>query len=84
MLRRWGSLRLEQLGQATDGMSGADLANLIYLVLEDKVMAELEGTEWTPVTTDEMTETAKRFGLLKEEKRIIGFLTNPPNNSAGK
>lgn len=70
------------MGQATGGMSGADLANLVNLVLEDKVMTELEGSAWTPVPTEEMVNTAKRLGLLKEEKRRIGFITHPQNGGA--
>jgi transitional endoplasmic reticulum ATPase len=67
---------LDKLGEVTDDMSGADLANLINLVLEDKVMAELQGEEWVPVTTEDMEKVAKRWGIIKEEKRGIGFLAN--------
>lgn len=73
---------LEQLGQATDGMSGADLANLVNLALENNVMAELEGSPWSPVSTEEMVSTAKRLGLLEEEKGRIGFKI-PPQNKGG-
>lgn len=62
-----------QLGQVAEGMSGADLANLVNLTLEEKTMAELEGQEWIPVSTEDMLLTAKKLGLLKEEKRKIGF-----------
>lgn len=64
---------LEHLGRVTDGMSGADLANLVNLTLEEKTMAELEGKPWTPVATEEMINTAKRLNMLKEEKRKMGF-----------
>ncbi len=63
-----------QIGQVTEGMSGADLANLINLTLEDKTMAELEGREWTPISTEEMLATAKKLGMIREEKRRIGFI----------
>lgn len=85
---------LSQVGQATEGMSGADLANLVNLTLEEKTMAELEGREWTPVSTEEMLATARKLGMIKEEKRKMGFLipekppqANPqaiPQASAGK
>lgn len=75
-------INLTEMGQATDGMSGADLANLVNLTLEDKTMAELQGQAWTPITASEMTQTAKRLGLLKEEKRRIGFIQ--PNQNGEK
>ncbi len=62
-----------QIGQATEGMSGADLANLVNLTLEEKTMAELEGLEWAPVSTEEMLATAKKLGVIREEKRKMGF-----------
>lgn len=73
------NIDLVELGKVTDGMSGADLANLINLTLEDKTMAELQGQVWTPITVDEMTQTAKRLGLLKEERRKIGFIAPAQN-----
>lgn len=72
-----------QLGQVTEGMSGADLANLVNLTLEEKTMAELEGQSWTPISTEDMVSTAKRLGLLKEEKRRIGFLIPEKNGNGG-
>ncbi len=63
-----------QLGQATDGMSQADIANLVNLTLEEKTIAELEGEQWSPITTTDILATAKRFGVLKEQKRQLGFL----------
>lgn len=83
-----------QIGQATEGMSGADLANLVNLTLEEKTMAELEGTAWAPVTTEEMLGTAHKLGMIKEEKRKMGFVIperprqngpqTTPQASAGK
>lgn len=64
---------LSQVGQATDGMSGADLANLVNLTLEERTMAELEGREWTPISTEDMLATARKLGMIKDEKRRIGF-----------
>lgn len=66
-------INFEQIGQATEGMSGADLANLVNLTLEEKTMAELEGMEWIPVSTEEILATARKLGVIKEEKRRMGF-----------
>lgn len=66
-------LDFDKIGSSTDGMSGADLANLLNLTLEEKTMAELEGKEWTPITTDELLNTAKKLGKIIEEKRQLGF-----------
>lgn len=76
------NIDLAQIGQATEGMSGADLANLINLTLEDKTIAELEGQAWTPISTDKMLATAKKLGAIKEEKRRMGFTIpeNPQQN----
>lgn len=75
---------LTQLGQVTEGMSGADLANLVNLTLEEKTMAELEGKGWTPVGTGDMLVTARKLGVIKEEKRRIGFITPAKNPQSGR
>lgn len=74
-------IKFADLVDGTQGMSGADLANLVNLALEDKTMAELEGKPWVPVTTYDLISTAKRLGILKEEKRNMGF--SMPSNGNG-
>lgn len=63
----------EDLAQVTEDMSGADLTNLVNLTLEEKTMAELEGTPWTPISTKDLLDMAKKIQVIREEKRIIGF-----------
>jgi SpoVK/Ycf46/Vps4 family AAA+-type ATPase len=64
---------LSQLSDITEGLSGADLANIINLALEDKITAELRGDTWTPVTAQDMISTANRLGILKQAWMEIGF-----------
>ncbi len=73
-------LDLSQMAQATEGMSGADLANLINLVLEEKAMHELETGAWVPVSTEDLNTYARVLGKTKEEKRRLGFELPPQKN----
>ncbi len=66
-------LDLQKVAESTDGMSGADLANIINLTLETKSFSELEGLRWTPVTNADIERTLVDFKLKQEEKRKIGF-----------
>lgn len=74
-------LDLDAVAATTRGMSGAELANLINLALEEKVALELEGTPWTPVTTEELVARVPTLKQEQEEKRRIGFPIPQRNNS---
>lgn len=62
-----------KIEQVTDHMSGADIVNLVNQAMEEKVIAELEGTPWTPVSTEDLIKTAGKVGQIQEEKRKMGF-----------
>lgn len=66
-------LDIQRIAESTDGMSGADLANILNLTLESKTVLELEGLRWTPVTNTDIERTLIDFKLKQEEKRKIGF-----------
>lgn len=71
----FADIDLQAVGKATPEMSGADLENLINLIIEEKTMAELEGQLWTPISTQDLIYMAKKASHQKEEKRKIGFQT---------
>jgi cell division protease FtsH len=61
------------IGEQTEGMSGADLSNLINLTLEEKINDELEGKEWTAISTEDLTEMIGKLVQKKENRREMGF-----------
>jgi len=68
------NLDFEQMGNSTDGMNGADIANLINQTLEEKLIKELEGTQWTPTTTQEILDMIPKLGRITKEQRHLGFI----------
>jgi transitional endoplasmic reticulum ATPase len=67
------NLDTQKIAESTEGMSGADLANIINLTLETKTVLELEGLRWTPISNQDMERTLIEFDLKKKEKNKIGF-----------
>lgn len=70
---------LSQLSDITEGLSGADLANIVNLALEEKTVEEARGVTWTPVTTQDLISIANKQGILKQAWMEIGFgfMLNP-------
>jgi len=66
-------LDFDTIGRETNGFSGADLANLVNRVLEDKLSVELEGKVWTPVSTDEILDMAYKISIERTEKVAVDF-----------
>lgn len=67
------------LGEATEGMSGADIENIINLTVEEKTIAELEGGGWAPITTEDILATVKKYGRQTDKKRKREELASKPN-----
>lgn len=63
------------VAQVTEGMCGADLANLINITLENKTMDEVQGRGWAPVTTEDLVQGAKVIAVIESEKRRMGYPT---------
>jgi ATP-dependent 26S proteasome regulatory subunit len=64
-------LDFEEISLITNGMSGADLANLVNQVLEEKLTDELNGKAWTPVSTNEIIDTTNKIILSRTEKIAV-------------
>lgn len=63
----------DEVSRSTEGMNGADLANLINLALESKIDKELQGEPWSDVTVQDLLDTAKEMGYRIEAKKRMGF-----------
>lgn len=67
------NLDIQKIAESTEGMSGADLANIINLTLETKTVLELEGIKWSSISNTDIERTLTEFNLKKKEKNRIGF-----------
>lgn len=67
------NLDWEQIGRETNGMSGADIANIVNRTLEEKLTKELEGELWTPVNTGDILDTVYQMSIERTEKTEIKF-----------
>ncbi len=67
------NLDLNKISEVANGMSGADLANLINQTLETKLSQELEGKAWSPIRTDELLDTAYKLSVGRSEKVAVDF-----------
>lgn len=62
----------DTLMKLSKGFSGADIAEVVRRVLENKVAAELRGEDQGAVTTDNLVEELKRYEIRKREAQM-GF-----------
>lgn len=67
----------ETLLRQTDGMSGADIAEIVRRVLEDKVRREGVGEETELVATQDVLREISTYERVKKTTRTLGFSINP-------
>lgn len=72
------------VAEALGEISGADIAGIVNLALEEKVIAEirhLEGLEggkpWSPLTAEDILATREKYMQRPKEKKPLGFFTTP-------
>lgn len=69
------SVSLDAIIPKTEKSSGADIAEIIRRVLEEKVRQEGTGQQPTLVTTENILSQIKSYERVRETKRSIGFVT---------
>lgn len=67
-------LEIEKVLEKTEGFSGADLAEIVRRVLEEKVRLEGAGESPNPVTTEDVLRTLENYERVRETKRRMGFV----------
>jgi len=68
---------LTKIAELTQGMSHADLANIVRMAVERKTVAEIKGKEWIPIGTKDLNEVCNQIKREKGlEERQIGFDIN--------
>lgn len=66
---------LNTVAAQTDGLSGAELENLVNRALENNLDLELEGGNWVPVTADQLLQAVPAVKAETEQKRLYtGFI----------
>lgn len=63
-----------------DQSSGADIAEIIRRVLEEKVRQEGMGKEASSVSTEDILREIKGYEKVRETKKRLGFQTTPRTN----
>lgn len=69
------SVSLDAIIPKTEKSSGADIAEIIRRVLEEKVRQEGTGQQPILVTTEDILREIKGYERVRETKRSIGFVT---------
>jgi SpoVK/Ycf46/Vps4 family AAA+-type ATPase len=65
---------LQSILKNTDGLSGADIAEIVRRALEEKVRQEgMTGQDPGLVNTDDILRQVKTYEKIREEKKQIGF-----------
>lgn len=68
-------IKNEEIIKITEGMSGADIENLVNLVIEEKTMAvEEKNIPWEPITTQDLIDVVEMIRKEREQKRKMGFV----------
>ncbi len=70
----FNNVNLEAIVSKTENLSGADIAEIIRRVLEEKVRQEGTGSQPGEVTTEDILGVIKNYERVKVTKKTIGFL----------
>ncbi|MBI2329915.1 ATP-binding protein [Candidatus Daviesbacteria bacterium] len=70
------NIDLNTLALQTNGLSGAELANLISRVFDVKLELELEGRGWHPMTTQDLLSAVPVVKTETQKRRKLGFRKN--------
>lgn len=71
----FNNINLDVIIPKTEKSSGADIAEIIRRVLEEKVRQEGTGTQPGEVTTEDILREIKNYERVRETKRAMGFMT---------
>lgn len=79
----FNNVNLEVITSETKNLTGADIAEIIRRVLEEKVRQEGMGLQPEKVTTEDILGEIKNYERTKETKRAIGFITTSKKTEKG-
>lgn len=80
-LSLFSEVNLDAIIPKTEKSSGADIAEILRRVLEEKVRQEGIGQPPSSVTTDDILRELKSYERVREIKRTMGFV--PPSQREG-
>lgn len=73
----FADVNLDVIIPKTEKSSGADIAEIIRRVLEERVRQEGTGQQPGPVTTEDILRELKNYERIRETKRTLGFIPPP-------
>lgn len=79
----FNNVNLETIISETKKFTGADIAEIIRRVLEEKVRQEGMGLQPEKVTTEDILREIKNYERTRETKRAIGFITTSEKTEKG-